>query len=215
MQHFDQLIAKISDNIDKQLPGFSAHKKLQPYLASAKSINIPANPFAKKSAVMVLLFPKDEKINVIYIERPANTGVHSKQISFPGGGREKNDKNYIQTAIRETYEEIGIESSKIHIVGKLSKLYVAASNYLIQPIVGYINEQPQYITSRAEVENIIEMPLDFLITSEIKEKPIRSSLGVTLQAPYYDIHGKTLWGATAMITSELVDLSAGILKEIR
>lgn len=214
MQSFEQMIAKISTNLDRKLPGTSAHKKLQPYYPSAKNLSIPTNPFAKKSAVLVLLFPKNNQINVVFIERPANTGVHSKQISFPGGGREKNDKNYTATALRETYEEIGIEASKIQVLGKLSKLYVVASNYLIQPIVGFINKVPTYRISKNEVDNIIEMPLVDLIQAEIMEKPIHSAMGITLQAPYYDLEGRTLWGATAMITSELVDLSTDILKNI-
>lgn len=214
MLSFDQFISKISDTIDKKLPGQHAHKKLQPYYASARNFTFPTNPFAKKSAVMILLFPKDGKINVVFIERPANTGVHSKQISFPGGGREKTDKNYFETALRETQEEIGIDASNIKIIGKLTKVYVAASNYLIQPIIGYINEVPVYKTNIDEVASVIELPLDYLIHSEIKEKPIRSAIGIELQAPYYDVYNKTLWGATAMITSELVDVAATVLESI-
>ena len=117
MQSFEQMIAKISTNLDRKLPGTSAHKKLQPYYPSAKNLSIPTNPFAKKSAVLVLLFPKNNQINVVFIERPANTGVHSKQIAFPGGKVEKADTSYLDTALRETKEETNIDIIEAEVLG--------------------------------------------------------------------------------------------------
>lgn len=207
MQSFDQLVANISTKLDNQnLPGRLAHQLMQPYYIHAKRMNFPINPLAKKSAVLILIFQKNNEPHVLFIERPENTGVHSGQISFPGGKFEQADIDYTTTALRETEEEVGINRTEIEILGSISKVYVAASNFMIYPIVGYMSKQPKYITNE-EVKSVLEVPLSFLHDAKIEEKPIQSALGIILQAPYIAIEDKILWGATAMITSELIHIT--------
>jgi len=210
MHSFDEIISKVSISIEQnELPGMVAHKLMQPYYANAKNFNIPTNPFAKKSAVLILIFQKNNEPHILFIERPANTGVHSGQISFPGGKYEKTDKNYIATALRETYEEVGLAPENINILGKMSQVYVVASNFIIQPVLGFMQETPKYKPNE-EVENILEVPLSYLHQASVQEKPIKSAIGVVLQAPYILIENKTLWGVTAMITSELIQITKSI-----
>lgn len=212
MTNFDKLLIQISNQIDRQeLPGQLAHKIMQPYYANAKSITIPTNPLAKKSAVLILVFLKKNEPYVLFIERPENTGVHSGQISFPGGKVEPNDKDFIDTALREAEEEVGIHRNQIKILGAISKVYVAASNFLIFPIVGYMHTQPIYQTNE-EVKRILEVPLAFLHQAKIEEKPIPSAMGITLQAPYIAIENNILWGATAMIVSEFIHITRNTYK---
>ncbi|QQR99066.1 MAG: CoA pyrophosphatase [Sphingobacteriales bacterium] len=205
--HFNQILAKISTTIESnKLPGVLAHQIMQPYYSNAKNFTIPTNPLAKKSAVLILVFKKEDEPYVLFIERPENTGVHSGQISFPGGKVEPSDINYIDTALRETEEEVGIQRSEIEVLGSMSKVFVAASNFIIYPIVGYMQQPPNYITN-VEVKRVLEVPLAYLQQAKIEEKPIKSGIGIVLQAPYITIEDKILWGATAMITSELIHIT--------
>jgi hypothetical protein len=118
-------------------------------------------------------------------------------------------KTIQQRHLRETYEEVGLAPEKINILGKMSQVYVAASNFIIQPILGFMQETPKYKPNE-EVEDILEVPLSYLHQASVQEKPIKSAIGVVLQAPYILIENKTLWGATAMITSELIQITKSI-----
>lgn len=186
------------------LPGKEGQAPLKPYLQVNKSIDAPTLPNKRKGAVMSLIYPVNNIPHILFIERPIYDGVHSGQIAFPGGKIESSDPSNLAAALRETKEEIGIESNIIDVVGPLSSVYVLASNFIVYPFVGIINEAPKIIAEEQEVAGILEVPLyQFLEPNVIKEKPIKSAFGLTLMAPYYDIQGKVLWGATAMMVSEL------------
>ena len=158
----------------------------------------------KKSAVLILLFPVDNKIYTLLIQRPVYDGVHSGQVAFPGGKFEEKDIELEQTALRETFEEVGVSSKEIEIIGKLTDIYIDPSNFLVSPFIGFINKQPDLIMDAYEVQKIITVDLFSLNdTGIISEKIITHSNGYKIKAPYYEIDGLTVWGATAMIISEL------------
>ncbi len=163
---------------------------------------------ARQAAVMALFMPIQDQWHLLYMKRPHHPkDKHSGQISFPGGGLEANE-SLEQCAIRETFEEIGVPIDSINIIGSLTKLYVYASNNLVFPYVGYLKQSVELRLQAAEVEKVIPVPMSYFDSrtdiSRVKTLTVR---GHTLHdVPYYDLYGETLWGATAMITSELIHL---------
>lgn len=162
----------------------------------------------RESAVLCLLYPVNNEWNTVLIKRPEYIGTHSAQVAFPGGGREKQDLTIIQTALRETREEIGVNENDITIIGNLSEIFIPPSKYMVQPVLGFMNRKPQFIPDSREVGAILETPINWLLDeNRIATKQIHiAQYNTSIMAPYYDIHGETVWGATAMMISELVDL---------
>lgn len=203
---FSEVARALEKQLQQPLPGYLAQCKMRPYLPSMPDLDLPMSPFAKESAVMALLYPVENKPNILLIERNIYTGVHSGQISLPGGKVEKNE-TYQEAAIRETMEEVGVENSNFEIIGDLTKIYVAASNFNIQPIVAFSERPIQIYPDSREVAQVLEIPLEvFFDLKRRKEKLIKSTMGMELMAPYFDVNDKTLWGATAMILSELMEV---------
>jgi 8-oxo-dGTP pyrophosphatase MutT (NUDIX family) len=138
------------------------------------------------------------------MQRPDYNGVHSGQISFPGGKKEPEDNDLIQTALRETYEETGVDPAKTEIIGRLTPLFIPVSNIIVNPVVGWTNERPILNHKSEEVLFLIEADLKiFLDPSVVKTKPVKIS-GEMLEVKYYDYEENTIWGATAMILHELL-----------
>lgn len=158
----------------------------------------------KKSAILILIFPENDSLQTILIERPKYDGVHSGQIAFPGGKFEPEDINLKQTALRESQEEIGVNPQKIEILGKLTDLYISPSNFWVSPFIGFVNFKPTFKLEPREVTDILTYDLFDLNKSELKsKKEITLSMGIKLNTPYYNLNEKTVWGATAMMISEL------------
>lgn len=162
------------------------------------------------AAILFLLFQRNELWHTVFIRRNDHKGPHGGQISLPGGMHEKYDLSLLDTAIRETTEELGIERNKIHPLGNLTTLYIPASNFLVYPFIGYYGATPVWKPNPSEVKYVIEARLDQLLDSKnVKVKTIAS--GNTIwNAPCYDIGGEDIWGATAMIVSEFVEILRSI-----
>ena len=201
---FEKFTTDLRDAFNWPLPGKSAQDYLKPYLKINKNLEIPPIIKPRIGAVMALIYPIENIPHILFIERPVYDGVHSGQIAFPGGKIEQADISVLNAALRETKEEIGIAPESIQVIGPLTEVFVFASNFIVYPFVGLLNEIPDLILEEKEVASVLAIPLYKLFESEIvKEKPIKNALGFTLMAPYYDLEGKTLWGATAMMVSEL------------
>ncbi|MEM9546387.1 MAG: CoA pyrophosphatase [Bacteroidota bacterium] len=194
----------IKEQLTLELPGPLAQTRMSPIENSIKYRQPSENH--KTACVMALLHPKQEELFVTFIKRAAShpEDKHAGQISFPGGKYEEEDGSLIQCALRETEEEIGIATSDIEVIGELTSLYVFASDFMVYPFVGYLDYSPQYKPQIEEVAGIHEVPLRTLIDPKFKvQRKVRLSEGFFLEAPGYDINGDFLWGATAMISSEL------------
>jgi 8-oxo-dGTP pyrophosphatase MutT (NUDIX family) len=185
-------------------PGELAHRSMMSYNRAVASEARGFDPPPKESAVMMILHPRDNKLHTLFIQRPENQGVHSGQISFPGGKKEQSDENLLFTAYRETFEEIGIDKGKLEYLGALSELYIPPSNFIVQPFVAYCNHEPELNPSSDEVSEVIHYPLGQLLSQdELQKKKIYlQKFDLHLEVPYFDIFGKTLWGATAMMVAE-------------
>ncbi len=193
------------------LPGKEAHLKLAPEPRVITLIKEQAPPAtAKESAVLVLLTPPDNIRNhnigewrVLFIKRNTYYGVHSGQIAFPGGKCEEYDNDYHSTACREAYEEMGIERNKIEIIGSLTKLYVPPSNFTIYPTLAINNSVKEFSADPREVSEYMQIPLKYFDPSKAERCRVQAGPYEWVHAPGYKIDGNIIWGATAMIISEL------------
>jgi 8-oxo-dGTP pyrophosphatase MutT (NUDIX family) len=163
---------------------------------------------ARASAVMLLLMMLEDGLHMLFIRRTEDGRAHGGQIALPGGRQDSGDADLRATALRETGEEVGIHSAAIDILGALTPLYIPVSNYLVHPFIGWLSSPPHYILSEAEVSAVHQVPLRCLSDPARKEQTIvrpASLPGMELHVPAYRFPGieVPVWGATAMIISEL------------
>jgi 8-oxo-dGTP pyrophosphatase MutT (NUDIX family) len=207
---FEQLKTRLS----QALPGAPAQQKMASSMRNALRLPVQPNEQTRISAVLILFYPSESLIHIPMIVRPVYSGVHSGQVGFPGGRVEEGDKDLIDTALREAQEEIGIIPQTIEVLGMLSALYIPASNYLVHPVVGTVSFRPDFKPDAYEVDKVLEVPLDELQDiTRIGTKEIVVRDNITILAPYYDLQGQTVWGATAMIISELNMLIEEIIRK--
>ncbi len=200
----DIRIEKFKKQLEFLLPGSVSHVKMLP---PGRALMLPSeqNNY-HDSAVLILLFPLENKINICLIRRPSTMKNHAGQIAFPGGRREKEDADLVQTALREAQEEIGIAAHTVEILGQLSTVYVQISDFLITPVVGWLNEFPETVIDSSEVDEIIFISLEELANSINRcEREMDTRTG-RIKVPGYEINGCFIWGATAMMLAELVDI---------
>ncbi|MDA3882260.1 MAG: CoA pyrophosphatase [Bacteroidales bacterium] len=199
----DQYISKIHSC--SVLPGEEAHIKMAPGLRTSGTTNAQG---AFKSAVLICLFEQNNSLYCIYTKRTVQKrDKHSGQISFPGGRYETKDENLRQTAIRECFEEIGVSAHESNISLQLSDIYIPVSNYIVSPFVTFLPTVTNtYEIQKAEVEEVLEIPVELLMQKEhIQQKTVfKNNQEITI--PYYSFNKHEIWGATAMITAELIDI---------
>ncbi len=186
----------------------SQFKMLPPSRMKIRDTYKEAMKQAKQSAVLALFYPDtDNQTNFALIQRKVYNGVHSAQISFPGGKFEKGDLNLEYTAIRETHEEIGIKPDQVKIVKELTKVYIPPSNFTVQPYIGLLNETPNFILQETEVERLLEVSvIDFINEENVVTKTVSTSYNKKVDVPAYLLNEHIVWGATAMMLSEVKDL---------
>jgi 8-oxo-dGTP pyrophosphatase MutT (NUDIX family) len=140
--------------LNKELPGIHSHLKLAPKKRIKGIGKNESSNNAKASAVLIVLFREHKQTKIVFILRSVYEGVHSGQISFPGGQKEDTDKDMVDTALRETKEEIGIEIGRENIIGKLSNLYIPNSNFCVEPYIAFIDKLDKLIPDDIEVQHI-------------------------------------------------------------
>lgn len=201
----DEVLSRLLPGLKRPLPGKIGQLPMAPLPLDEERFGVHEREDVKKGAVLLLLYPGVEGCMMPFIKRTTYKGVHSGQVSLPGGKWEQGDQDLWFTAVRETEEEIGVNRDRIHVVGSLSKLYIPPSNYSVQPFLGYLEEEPVFYPDPREVERVITCSFDDLVSDDIrKSKELDVSSGSVISAPYFDIDNEAVWGATAMILSELM-----------
>ncbi|PQJ12053.1 coenzyme A pyrophosphatase [Flavipsychrobacter stenotrophus] len=210
----EQQIDQIKKRLRESLPGSKA-QELMMGRVRPMPMAVPAN--ARPSAVLCLIFPLNGEPHILFMKRREDNTPHSGQVSFPGGSYEQNDADYRATALREANEEVGIMAADVDILGALTSLYIPVSNFNVYPYVGFSAQRPAYNLSQAEVSYILEVPVSDLSHPSRKEVTHVTSPAmpdVKLKVNAYVLQDSTIiWGATAMILSELeaVLRDAGLL----
>lgn len=197
---------EINKAIEKGLGGLKSHAKMAPLRGSSRQAALEKNLNPKLSAVLILLWLEDNEIYTCLTLRNTYKGTHSAQVSLPGGKIEDTDDSLAQTALRETLEEVGIDN--IEIIGQLSDVYIPPSGFLVTPYIGIYDSKPNFQPDPIEVAEIFEVNLRDLVSDKnvkSKKMPLVAK-NMLINAPYFDLHGQVVWGATAMILSEFKDL---------
>jgi len=157
---------------------------------------------ARPAGVLVLIYPQTECLKFVLTRRSEEVASHKGQISLPGGSQEIFDPGPMDTALRETCEEIDVCREDIQIIGALTPLYVSVSDFVIHPFIGYMSERPAFRPAATEVAEIIEMPLRDLLDPAIKTSERWTLRGTEIDVPFYRVGEHAVWGATAIILSE-------------
>jgi len=209
----DRIVKAIELNIWESLPGYEAQKRMEPSVRADLLGNTMPNLSTRESAVMILLYPFGQGLNFVLNKRQTYDGPHSGQMSLPGGKFDDTDLTLDGTALRETYEEVGVEPGQVQLLGRLTELYIPVSNMVVQPFVGFTPQKPVFTPNLQEVEYIVEVPLTDLLAEANKSVRVISSRGRPITAPYYNLNNEMVWGATAMILSEFEAVVRRIITE--
>jgi len=209
--NFELFLKNIEVFKNTQLPGIEAQFKLAPKMRleyNAKKIEAN-NP--KIAAVLALFYPnQNNEVSLLLTKRANYIGTHSGQISFPGGKFEKSDLNLKETALRETFEEVGIFQEKIDILREITEVYIPPSNFSVTPFIGILNDIPVFKLN-SEVAKIIEIPFpDLLDDTMLASISITNSYMKETSVQCFNFDGSVIWGATAMILSEIKELLKNI-----
>jgi 8-oxo-dGTP pyrophosphatase MutT (NUDIX family) len=199
----------LKNKLQHELPGPKAQMKLAP---SSRNLFSEEGEIIE-AAVLILLFPDTNgEWSTVFMKRQSYDGHHSGQVSFPGGKVEKEDDSLAYTAKRESQEEIGIRGKEVEILGKITELFIPVSNFQVHPFIGITYKTPDF--------NIDPSEVDYLITSSLKQllrQPVlftqREYNNITIDIPYFNIKDEMIWGATAMILSEFIELLQSTIDE--
>ena len=204
-----KFITDLQNALQGELPGIAAHDKMMSYKRPTPAQAREIWPDAKESAVLMLLFPFENQLHTSLILRPGYDGVHSRQVGFPGGKKEPSDDNLLHTALREAREEVNIQPQNVQILGQLTSLYIPPSNFIVAPYIGFSSRVPDFLPEEREVEKIIITPIQRILSADvIKTTSIYiKKYDTHIEAPYFDIDNKTVWGATAMMLSEFREIA--------
>lgn len=204
-----------SPNLKKiSLPGEKAHYKLAPLLRLKELEDIDVEQKdSKQAAVMAVFYPDHQgKVCFVLILRKTYQGVHSNQVAFPGGRAEKGDRDLAHTALRETEEEVGIPQEEIRVIREMTQIYIPPSNFWVNPFLGVMQSTPRLIPQEDEVEDILEVDLDdFLSDSCLTTQTLSTSYAKNVEVPAFLLNGHVVWGATAMMLSEMKEVLKQVL----
>ena len=203
--HSDQFLEIFKRIAEKGLPGDEAHLTLMPVKRLTARKAKAKNQLYRKSAVAAILYPSEESIHCILIQRPSYDGVHGGQVSFPGGKMDDTDRNLEHTARRECFEEVNLPIDSGVFVTTLSEVYIPVSNFMVQPYIFFVDDLPPLSPDFREVESILSFDLFSLLNESIlKTTSIEMGKGFKQKdVPYFDIENKIVWGATAMMLAEI------------
>ena len=201
-----QFIIKLTKKMNGELPGITSHETMMVkprYKSIEKKTSIPA-------AVLILLYPIKNKWHFFLTKRTNTVEHHKGQISLPGGMLEKGE-SHKEAAIRETFEELGVQSEDINIIGPLTPLYIPISNFKIFPFVGWIKSNPELNIQSKEVSKVFSPSIFNLMDPQTKKIKDSILLGQKVKIPFFNLKNEVVWGATSMIISEFKNILKGII----
>jgi len=200
-------IKRIKQRLQQPLPGEDAQYKMAPSYRPRMTADEITQQQPRLGGVLVLLYEKDNEWFTVFTQRRKYEGVHGGQMSFPGGKKDDTDVDIFQTALREAEEEIGVPKTAVEIIGRLTELYIPPSNFLVYPVVAHLHGEKIFTPQEWEVEEIVEIPLSFFLSAKsIQQTEILLQQGVTTKVPAFVFGAYVIWGATAIMLSELREI---------
>ena len=203
MMEFDQLILHLKKRINTNLPGRDSHNKMKVNYREKIKFPFTINK-TKPAAVLLLLYPNDNQIFFYLTKRTENLKYHKGQISLPGGSKERGE-TLLETALRETEEEIGVNKNQISILGNITPLFIPVTGFMMTPFIGFISKKPLIKLDSMEVADIFSVNILDLINND-KLITYRQIKGKNLNIPYFSLNNHQVWGATSMVLSEFKDI---------
>ena len=207
LNNYSVLLDQLQKSLINPLPGETAQRKMMPMLRAMR----PApGDIPRLAAVLLLLYPAADGISLLFTLRAPTLTQHSGEISLPGGRAEPGDSSLAHTALRETEEEIGLPATNVRLLGALTPLYIPPSRNWVHPFLGWLPDPPVLQPNPAEVARIIHVPLATLFAPHTIGCYEWQHEGIHRTAPCYQIADMRIWGATAMIVSELLEVLSNI-----
>lgn len=207
--NFNDFLESISKIKNIPLPGeVSQFKMVPPFRQELVRAQKQVMKNAKRAGVLALFYPDEaHKTKFVLILRKTYKGVHSAQVAFPGGKLESQDMSLEDAAVRETFEEVGVPIKDIEVVQQLTEVYIPPSNFYVQPFIGVAHNTPKFVKQEHEVETLIEVDLKyFLDAKRVITNTVTTSYSVDVEVPAFNLNDYVVWGATAMMLSEIKDL---------
>jgi 8-oxo-dGTP pyrophosphatase MutT (NUDIX family) len=203
----DTLVARLAARLREPLPGVDAQLLMAPRPRTGwRPQSLPDG--LRPAAALILLYPADGEPALPLIVRSTHLARHSGQVSLPGGAVEPGE-GVAAAAVRETHEEIGVDPATVRVLGELTPLHIPVSGFLLHPVVGVCDTRPVFRPDDHEVARIVEVPLARLASRECVRLRIRTHEGREYEVPYFALGGEQVWGATAMVLSELLAVAGG------
>ena len=195
----------LENRLKRMLPGLQAQLKMTPHPRPGHQPYQEVGDLSIKAGVLLLLYPREDKLHLVLTKRTEKLSHHQAQISLPRG-RQDPGESLTQTALREAREELGFQPDAVRIIGTLTPLYIPPSNYCIYPFVSSVDARPHFSPSPMEVAEIIEVPLGHLLDVKNRMEEIWTIRGIKVSVPFYSFQEHKIWGATAMVLSEFLEV---------
>lgn len=188
------------------LPGVEAQRRMAPTPRPGWHPDRQAGQ-ARNAAGLVLLFPIEDRVHLLLTVRSSQLPSHAGQVSLPGGAVEAGE-SIEDAALREAHEEIGVDPGDVRVLGRLTPLHIPVSGFVLHPIVGVADARPSYRLAHSEVEKLVEPSLDALLDPECVKYGPSTWDGVAREVPYFALDGLVVWGATAMVLAEFIEIAS-------
>lgn len=204
---FEQFISRLEDLRNVPLGGLEAQFKLAPKMRLKYDTQKIEASNPKLAAVLALFYPNEQaETTLLLTKRASYKGTHSAQISFPGGKIEEGDSSLFDTALRETYEEVGVAKDQVTQLRQMTDVFIPPSNFLVAPFIGFTQEKPKFVLNE-EVAEIIEVTLsDLLDDAHIDSVLMNTSYMKQIEVPCFRLNQHIVWGATGMMLSEIKEM---------
>jgi 8-oxo-dGTP pyrophosphatase MutT (NUDIX family) len=198
-------IQRLEKKFAGPMPGFKAQMRMITNPRPGNKLYFEVEKSSVKAGVLLLFYPFEDKLYLVLTCRTENVDFHKGQISLPGG-RQEIEETLEQTALREAQEELKIDPDSVRIIGRLTPLYIPPSNYCIYPVAGFAETRPDFQPAEQEVAEVLEIPLKHLLEPENTSKETWIIRGAEVEVPFFIYRGHKIWGATAMVLAELVEV---------
>ncbi len=200
-----EILERLAEQLQDSKPGLPAQLQMAPDHRRHERTYLEVGDSCLKAGVLILLYPVNGRFHVALTLRSDRVAHHQAQISFPGGSNDPGE-SLVETALREAREELNIAPDSLRVLGELTPLYVPPSNYCIFPFVAVADHRPDFQAASDEVAEIIEVPLDHLLNPGSVKREHWTIHGVGVEVPFFLYGGHKIWGATAMILAELLEI---------